>query len=124
MKIKVSEAKDQVLDYLVAKCKELLKDQGGNLELFDTELKAHPSSLGTVFTPSTDWVQGGPIIELEGISIVQQGDAADWVASVYNHNQDDWHLHTAGPTPLIAACRCYVASKLGDDFEVPEELLK
>ena len=27
-----------------------------------------------------------------------------------------------GPTPLIAAMRCYVASKLGDEVEVPEEL--
>jgi len=74
------------------------------------------------YDPSGSWMQGGPIIEREGISIVKQGDAADWVASVYNHNQDDWHLHTAGPTPLIAACRCYVASKLGDDINIPEEL--
>lgn len=28
-----------------------------------------------------------------------------------------------GPTPLIAAMRCYVASKLGDEVEIPEELL-
>jgi hypothetical protein len=27
-----------------------------------------------------------------------------------------------GPTPLIAAMRCYVASQLGDEVEVPEEL--
>ena len=27
-----------------------------------------------------------------------------------------------GPTPLIAAMRCYVASKLGDEVEVPVEL--
>jgi hypothetical protein len=27
-----------------------------------------------------------------------------------------------GPTPLIAAMRCYVASKLGDEVEVPKEL--
>jgi hypothetical protein len=26
------------------------------------------------------------------------------------------------PTPLIAAMRCYVASKLGDEVDVPEEL--
>jgi hypothetical protein len=26
------------------------------------------------------------------------------------------------PTPLIAAMRCYVASKLGDTVEIPEEL--
>jgi hypothetical protein len=69
------------------------------------------------------WEHGGPIIEREGISVVQQGDAADWVASVYNHNEDDWYMHTTGPTPLIAAMRCYVASKLGDDINIPEELL-
>ena len=28
-----------------------------------------------------------------------------------------------GPTPLIAAMRCYVASKLGDEVNVPEDLL-
>jgi hypothetical protein len=27
-----------------------------------------------------------------------------------------------GPTPLIAAMRCYVASKLGDEVDIPEEL--
>ena len=27
-----------------------------------------------------------------------------------------------GPTPLIAAMRCYVASKLGEEVEIPEEL--
>jgi len=28
----------------------------------------------------------------------------------------------SGPTPLIAAMRCYVASKLGDEIKLPEEL--
>ena len=74
------------------------------------------------YNPSGSWLEGGPIIEREGISVVQQGDAADWVASVYNHNEDDWYMHTTGPTPLIAAMRCYVASKLGDDINIPEEL--
>ena len=29
----------------------------------------------------------------------------------------------AGPTPLIAAMRCFCCSKLGDEVEVPDELL-
>lgn len=29
-----------------------------------------------------------------------------------------------GPTPLIAAMRCYVAKELGETIDVPEELLK
>ena len=28
-----------------------------------------------------------------------------------------------GPTPLVAICRCFVASKLGEEVDVPEELL-
>jgi hypothetical protein len=27
-----------------------------------------------------------------------------------------------GPTPLIAAMRCYVQSRLGDEVDVPKEL--
>ena len=62
---------------------------------------------------STDWSQGGPIIEREGIDTYQSGV---WVAEI-----DGKHT-TEGPTPLIAAMRCYVASKLGDEVEVPAEL--
>lgn len=29
-----------------------------------------------------------------------------------------------GPTPEIAICRCVVAYKLGEDIEIPDELLK
>jgi hypothetical protein len=29
-----------------------------------------------------------------------------------------------GPTPLVAAMRCYVASKMGDEVDVPEDLLQ
>ena len=28
-----------------------------------------------------------------------------------------------GPTPLVATMRCYVASKLGDEVDVPDELV-
>jgi hypothetical protein len=34
---------------------------------------------------------------------------------------DTWRV-VKGPTPLIAAMRCLVASKLGDEVDVPEEL--
>ena len=89
---------------------------------FDDEGKPDGYMTGPNRLYSHKWEAGGPIIEREGISIVQQGDASDWVASVYNHNEDDWHLHTNGSTPLIAAMRCFVASKLGDDVKIPLEL--
>jgi Protein of unknown function (DUF2591) len=73
---------------------------------------------------STDWALGGPIIEQEGITIVphstENGVIKEWKAG------RDWPLpHFPfywGSTPLVAAMRCYVASKLGDEVEIPEEL--
>ncbi len=79
--------------------------------------------------PSTDWSQGGPIIERELISVWLAMDDIfkkdTWAASysfmdgdrVCEPEQEYW-----GPTPLIAAMRCYVASKLGEEVEIPEEL--
>lgn len=65
---------------------------------------------------STDWSQGGPIIEREKIQLAFLGNKWEaWIAS------DDGLSN--GPTPLIAAMRCYVASKLGDEVEIPEELI-
>jgi hypothetical protein len=40
-------------------------------------------------------------------------------------DDENWDANVQyGPTPLIAAMRCYVASKLGDEVEVPDELLQ
>ena len=63
---------------------------------------------------STNWSQGGPIIEREGLTLTHQADR--WAA------QTDADLFAYGPTPLIAAMRCYVASKLGDNIDIPKEL--
>jgi len=79
------------------------------------------------FHPSTDWAQGGPIIEREGIRIEPEKYSAtgfaSWRADI---PKGPTSLHgyrwAFGPTPLIAAMRCYVASKLGDEVDVPEEL--
>ena len=68
---------------------------------------------------STDWSQGGPIIERERLNLRASG-AGDWVASTHDVQHPDRVIQYA-PTPLIAAMRCYVASKFGDEIEVPEE---
>lgn len=86
-----------------------------------------------VFDPSADWAQGGPIIDREGIGFHRNGkrtyssDAMRYEANV-TRNQDDAPIcrvgyRALGPTPLVAAMRCYVMSKLGIDVDVPEELL-
>lgn len=79
---------------------------------------------GKIFSPSTDWAQGGPIIEREKITVIGYED--QWEAyinvGIYVDNyQGDWD--NVGHTPLIAAMRCYCCAKLGDEVEIPEELL-
>ena len=68
---------------------------------------------------STDWSQGGPIIEREKIGMSMTWSGTCWLASVHDIGAKVFR----GPTPLIAAMRCFCASRLGDEVEIPEELL-
>ena len=101
MKIKVSAATNTQLDWLVAKCE--------TKEFFDWQ--ADPTN--NTFSPSIDWAQGGPIIEREKLVIAYEYGLAKWQAYI----QGEGAMYY-GPTPLIAAMRCFVASKLGDEVEV------
>lgn len=67
---------------------------------------------------STKWSHAGPIIEREGIRIHRSVTGAWWAGS-----EAEPQRPVSGLTPLIAAMRCYVASKLGDEIDVPEELI-
>jgi len=71
------------------------------------------------YNPSTDWSQGGPIIEREAIRT--KPESPYWEAETYT--DDGERFVGVGGTLLIAAMRCYCASKLGDEVDVPEELV-
>ena len=71
---------------------------------------------------STDWAQGGPIIEREGINLDNYAKNPKWSAWTPAPDRESGEAQAYGPTPLIAAMRCYVASKLGDDVTLPPEL--
>ena len=108
--MKTSELTGVALDWAVAKCLPTPKDALGLLDL----------DVYNGFNPSTNWAQAGPIIERERIQlrVDEQGSdfAVQWVRSIWCGPRIN------GPTPLVAAMRCFVASKLGDDIEIPEEL--
>jgi two-component system, cell cycle response regulator len=73
----------------------------------------------TPFKPSTDWNDGGPIIVGAGISFLSPrvSPCEDWQAGMGHPDLGQgW-----GPTPLIAAMRCYLAWKYGDEVPAPEE---
>lgn len=99
------------LDWAVAKCNGMIRPDGG-------VYAGHHGNIHK-FNPSTDWAQGGPIIEREGIRVGPVNDSEGWFAYKYVGGGKPEYF---GPTPLSAAMRCYVASKLGDEVEIPEEL--
>jgi hypothetical protein len=70
---------------------------------------------------STNWTQGGPIIERECIA-VGCIHTTGWTPNSWDAEHPLRH-RGHGPTPLIAAMRCLVASKLGDTVEIPDGLI-
>jgi len=72
------------------------------------------------YSPSTRWVNGGPIIEREQIELFSPRAAPSynrWEAR-YSPPGDIVRVY-AGPTALIAAMRAYVAAKLGAEVDLP-----
>ena len=120
--INTTDATETQLDWLVAKC------EGKNGVLHDdgiTRCIVIAAASGVykgTYKPTVNWAQGGPIIDRLGMGFL------------VNHNEhcpsgfrviafaSGLHFGLAGPNHLVAAKRCYVASKLGDTVEVPEEL--
>jgi hypothetical protein len=117
MRIKTSELTNAALDWVVA--------QADNEDI-ERKQYSQPDDWvwycrGVRYAPSDTWSQGGPIIEREKIDLMwQMGGRPYWLAET----QPDFNDQSEeGPTPLIAAMRCYVASRLGDEVDVPEELI-
>jgi hypothetical protein len=114
--MKTSELTGAALDWAVAKC-----EPDDTLATYFDESTGEPLCHddwpnNQEYKPSTDWADGGPVIEREQMWIHPLVDVDTWTA--FNVN-----ARANGPTPLIAAMRCYVTSKLGDDVDIPQELL-
>jgi hypothetical protein len=103
--MKTSELTGAALNWAV------LKAQGQDFTDFNLKyMDAYPFS--------TDWSQGGPIIDNKKIKIDPRN--GQWVATIWN--EASTQNPSYGPTPLIAAMRCLVASELGDEVEIPKGL--
>lgn len=126
--MKTSELTGAALDYAVAKAQgfDVYKDEMLNGHIMHGFWVSgyYPGDLNSWmqlehFTPSTSWMKGGPIIEQEGINL----------SSYYKLQTGEWQAwgefgpSNFGTTALIAAMRCLVASRFGDNVEIPKELL-
>ena len=74
------------------------------------------------WSPSTDWSQGGPLIDKHGGSV--QHDRGVPLSTRYSAGPDGDAVWCYGPTPLIAFCRGLVRYKIGDTVQVPKELVQ
>jgi hypothetical protein len=119
--MKTSELTGAALDWAVAQAED-----------FDWYIEVKPTAYGPKpfvfeehgevsfkFQPSSNWSQGGPIIEREKLDLEWIG--ADRCRATYDWLDESFH-EGFGPTPLIAAMRCYCCAKLGDEIDIPEEL--
>ena len=123
MKIKTAELTGAALDWAVAECEGydcLFDDEVSGAWLVPQQGYLHDEKPLSKFNPTANWAQGGPIIERERIEL--RFDRSGRMTNPWNASTLE--RMTGGPTPLMAAMRCYVASKLGDEIKVPEELLK
>ena len=137
--MKTSELTGAALDWAVAKCEGVTDEWREDGPFLWHGVPCIRSGGHDVnYRPSSEWWLGGPIIDREEIAI---SPAPDGLCSAYKSDGTTRWLTKGGPTPtsgvevfnwtykqqgyhpLIAAMRCYVASKLGDDVEIPEEVI-
>ncbi len=118
MKVKTSILNGAALDWAVATA------EGHKAELDDNEVVSWKVILSNayrlVWQPSTNWSQAGAIIERELITLDYnplKSKGRPWIATLPSGAEEQ------GATPLIAAMRAYVSSVLGDEVDIPEDLL-
>lgn len=117
MKVKTSDLKGKPLDWAVAIA------EYGKCRIYEKEIYIS-NWLGIYriyFSPSVKWDQCGPLIDKYELNLV--GCDGDWSCvktwigpEIYEHYPD-------GDTPQIAICRAIVASVLGDEVDIPDELI-
>ena len=122
--MKTAELAGAQLDCWVAQGMSRLKSGGIHIDVMTATVLTRvddETGKAELWAPSSNWSQGGPIIERERIELVNA--YPEWAA--YGHGTASPRLKDAqgwrGPTPLVAAMRAYVASKFGD--EVPDQPL-
>jgi len=134
MKIKTRDLAGRALDWTVATCKGATEEwRGGGPFFWRGAPCVRVGGHDVDYSPSTDWAAGGPIIEREDIdtgrnlahSNVVRDEFIASLSRCKTHPTRDvrWYATMPGPNRLVAAMRCYVASKLGEEVDIPDALL-
>ena len=125
MNIKTSELSGRALDWAVELALGTHWSINGYFCHSPTEFNRNPKH-----PYSSDWAYGGPIIDSERISIRFCRDPKDistdslYVHAQMREYQYDGYSWGGWDFPLVAAMRCFVASKLGEEVDIPEDVLR
>lgn len=118
-KYRVEELEGALLDAAVAKAEGLNPQFRGGRCYADWVQGAPPMTVSE-YRPSLMWDIAGPIIGRERISVmIEDGDDFWTAATKFFFEGGIDGPDGYGPTPLIAAMRAYVASKFGQEVELP-----
>ena len=116
MKVKTSEATKLQLDWGVAKALELKPSIGRNsLSAFVQYKKAGCDFFRAVKHTDPDLCMW--LIKEHKITTAYWNTTSVWSATPDDKGWDEY-----GDTPEQAVARCVIAMRLGDEFEVPDEL--
>jgi len=150
--MKTAELTDILLDWAVSKCQGYSLTTDGISNLVEKSGRLMILGLTTCagkpcgYNPTQRWDQGGPIIELHGVAMRKHEKSGKWYAKLSSdlglgegalwtkeklgerYGPLSYQVHRVqcrftGATALEAAMRCYVASKLGLEIDIPKELL-
>nr|CAC9202484.1 Uncharacterised protein [Pseudomonas putida] len=125
IEVRVSNLIGAPLDWAVAKVESIetswrygrelvqVHDRGG-IKLIE--------SIRSIYSPSTEWSQGGPLIDKHNGGLHYEAHLAD-ANFRYSSGPGRTGFWCYGPTALIAFCRGLVKAKLGDTVQVPKELM-
>jgi hypothetical protein len=117
-RIKTHEATGVTLDYLVSKASNPPGQCGWGWWERDDEGFLFDPLNECRYSPSTDWNQGHFLLEW-----VDTFERENGVSTAHKKGPDGQQYKGVGPSALIAVCRCFVASKLGEKVEIPNDLL-
>lgn len=121
--VTIENLSSHALDWAVAICEGYTPDTYMRSAHIKTDVNNKPVGIQVPedhsyiwFSPSTNWEQGGLIIERQCIDLVHSKEDETWWAQSIKGD-------AIAKKPLVAAMRCYVQSKQGETMHIPNVLL-
>lgn len=112
MKVKTSELSGVQLDYAVA-----WAVYWGQPVLHITSETSFVELMGSVYSPSTDWRDCSSLVDyVEHVSLQPGKLWAAVACGVFQYHKAE--------TPMVAICRAVVSAKLGDEVDIPDDLME